>query len=73
MMTPNPCYQCPDRDPYCHATCQKYKDWKVLHEAEKAQKALDGERKVMTHASKKAHWAYKRYDPYGDRTKKFHG
>ena len=71
MMTQNPCRWCTDRDPYCHSTCQKYKDWKVIHEAEKAAISRSGERYAMTHMQKKAYWASRRRDPYKGATKKF--
>lgn len=73
MMTETPCRYCTDRDPYCHCTCQKYKDWKVIYEAEKAARAHAGERYAMTRAQKRAYWLSKRRDPYGRCTKKFSG
>ena len=72
-MTQNPCRYCTDRDPYCHCTCQKYKDWKVLHEAEKAAIARDRNRRALTYAQKKAYWTYKRGNQYPGCTKKFSG
>ena len=71
MMTENPCRFCTDRDPYCHSTCQKYKDWKVIHEAEKLARSRNGERYAMTYAQKKAHWASKRRNAYKNCTKRF--
>ena len=71
MMTENPCRYCTERDPYCHCTCQKYKEWKVIHDAEKAARAKYRERYVMTSAQKKAYWASKRRDQYGGVYKKF--
>ena len=26
----NPCYQCPNRTPYCHSQCEKYKEWQLI-------------------------------------------
>jgi hypothetical protein len=66
-----PCYQCTDRDPYCHCTCQKYKDWKDLREAEKAEQRKHENHLGWTYAQKKAYWAAKRRDPYKKSTKKF--
>lgn len=71
MRPETPCRYCTDRDPYCHCTCQKYKDWKAILEADKAARRKDSERYVMTSAQKKAHWASKRRDQYGRCTKKF--
>ena len=71
MMTQNPCRDCTDRNPYCHGACQKYKDWKVIHEAEKAKIATIGERRSLTYAQKRAYWASKRRNPYVNCTKKF--
>lgn len=71
MATVNPCYQCTDRDPYCHCNCQKYKDWKELHEAEKAEMAKRENHSGWTYAQKKAYWAHKRRDSYKRCTKKF--
>ena len=73
MMTQNPCRYCTDRDPYCHGTCQKYKDWKVLHEAEKAAIAKERARSALTYAQKRAYWAARRRDQYKSCTKKFNG
>ena len=70
-MTENPCRYCTDRDPYCHSTCQKYKDWRVIYEAEKAARAHNGERYAMTYAQKRAYWASKRRNPYRNCTKRF--
>lgn len=62
-MTQNPCRYCTDRDPYCHCTCQKYKDWKVLHEAEKM--ALRCQRtRSYTYARKHRNWARISGNPY---------
>ena len=71
MMTENPCRFCTDRDPYCHSTCQKYKDWKVLHEAEKAAIAKDRNRYSLTYAQKRAFWVARRRDQYSGVYKKF--
>lgn len=73
MMTANPCHHCPDRDPYCHGRCQKYNDWKAIHEAEKAAMARDSERHTLTYAQKKALWAARRRKQYVGCTKKFSG
>ena len=71
MMTQNPCRYCTDRDPYCHSTCQKYKDWKVIHEAEKAEIAKRQNRSGWTYAQRRAYWVAMRRDPYKNSTKKF--
>lgn len=32
-MTPAPCYECPDRAPHCHGSCDKYQEYlKERHE-----------------------------------------
>ena len=67
-MTQNPCRYCTDRDPYCHCTCQKYKDWKVLHEAEKM--ALRCHRtRSYTYARKHRKWARIPGNPYERNTR----
>lgn len=41
-MTKPPYYveggECHDRHTACHVECQRYKDWQVIHEAEKEQR-----------------------------------
>ena len=27
-MTPAPCYECPDRKPRCHGSCDKYQEYR---------------------------------------------
>ena len=71
MATPNPCYGCTDRDPYCHCNCQKYTDWRRVYEAEKAERAKGQNRSGWTYAQKRAYWAAKRRDPYKKSAKKF--
>ena len=62
-MTQNPCRYCTDRDPYCHCTCQKYKDWKVIFEAEKA--AIRCQRvSTYTYSRKRRKWARIPGNPY---------
>ena len=73
MMTQNPCRFCTDRDHYCHGTCQKYKDWNVIHEAEKAAIAKDQSRRAFTYAQRRAYWVSKRGNQYQGCTKKFSG
>lgn len=73
MMTQSPCRYCTDRDPYCHSTCQKYKDWLVIHEAEKVAKAKHRDQHTWTNAQKRAYWASMRRDPYKRCAKKFSG
>ena len=36
------CYQCEDRKPSCHSSCERYKAWKAEHEAKQA--AIKAER-----------------------------
>ncbi len=31
----NPCKDCTERHVGCHGTCERYKDWKTAHDAEK--------------------------------------
>ena len=73
MMIENPCRYCTDRDPYCHCSCQKYKDWKVALEEEKAIKAKDKAKYAWSYAQKKAYWAHSRRDAYKNCVKKFNG
>ena len=70
-MTETPCRYCTDRDPYCHCTCQKYKDWKVVYEAEKAAKAKARAKCTWTYAQRKAYWAASKRDIYKNCTKQF--
>lgn len=41
-MTKPPCYveggSCPDRHTACHAECQRYKDWQIIHEQERQKR-----------------------------------
>lgn len=62
MAAVNPCYQCTDRDPYCHGQCKKYADWKILHEAEKVEMAKRKGRYGWTYAQKRAYYASRRRD-----------
>ena len=71
MMTETPCRYCTDRDPYCHSTCQKYNEWKAIHEAEKAAIVKDKSRRALTYAQKKAYWASRRRDQYKKCIKRF--
>ena len=32
-----PCQDCPDREPECHADCERYAEWRRLHDKGKAQ------------------------------------
>lgn len=40
--TKPPCYavngDCPDRDTNCHAVCQRYKDWEIIHDQERQKR-----------------------------------
>lgn len=40
--TKPPCYaengDCPDRDTGCHAKCERYKEWQIIHDAEKQKR-----------------------------------
>lgn len=38
MITKPPCRDCTQRFVGCHATCEPYKDYKIKHEAEKAER-----------------------------------
>ena len=38
MITKPPCQDCTQRFVGCHATCETYKDYKIKHEAEKAER-----------------------------------
>ena len=31
-----PCLDCPDRYPACHDHCDRYKEWKEIHERKRA-------------------------------------
>jgi hypothetical protein len=69
-----PCTQdCPERDPYCHGTCNKYKVWAAKRAKEKEAYAVQQERYMATSARKKALWKSYRRDHYGKTTKKFTG
>ena len=70
-MTETPCRYCTDRDPYCHGSCQKYKDWKVVHEAEKEAKAKHRARYAWSYAQKRAYWAASKRDTYKNCIKQF--
>jgi len=37
MKTKAPCKECDHRAVGCHATCEQYKDWQIVHEDERAQ------------------------------------
>ena len=72
-MTETPCRYCTDRNPYCHGTCQKYIDWKVIHAAEKEAIEKARSKYAMTYAQKKAYWVHRRRNQYIGCTKKFSG
>lgn len=52
---------CPDRvpDPNCHGYCEKYKAWVAKRAEEKKTYAVQIERRVATHAGKRAVWLYR--------------
>ena len=31
------CYQCQERTPYCHSSCQDYREWKEKHDAKQEE------------------------------------
>ena len=49
MITKPPCQDCTQRFVGCHATCEPYKDYKIKHEAEKAER--DKQKQEYTRAS----------------------
>lgn len=63
--------ECPDRDPYCHCTCPKYKEWAAKKDAAKKAAAIKSAGRCMTDGQKKALWKSYRRDNYGRCTKKF--
>lgn len=63
--------ECPDRDPYCHSTCPKYKEWTAKRDEAKKAAAIKSERYCMTSAGKKALWNSHRRDNYKGCAKKF--
>ena len=38
LITKSPCRDCTQRSAECHANCEHYKDYKIKHEAEKAER-----------------------------------
>ena len=67
---PNPCRECEDRKPKCHAKCERHKTWKEQLEARKEtisksakeQRMLDSmdlKRNKRIHDARKLHRKYK--------------
>lgn len=67
MADVTPCYQCTERKPYCHGSCEKYKDWKAQLDAEKSAMAKYRERYMPTPHQRRAYCIYVNSSKYKGR------
>ena len=51
----SPCYECSDRSQFCHAECERYKEWK-----EKI-KVVDSEKEIKGYRYGEKNMRYERY------------
>ena len=49
MKVLTPCLNCPDRYPACHDHCDRYKEWKEIHERKRAAARDQDEHEIVSY------------------------